>query len=298
MKSLKRIATVVGVLVLIAAGFVLGWRIDMLELDDAARAANAPGQFVALSDGKAHYQWHGPEDGAVTVLVHGFSTPSFVWLGILQPLTEAGLRVLTYDHFGRGWSDRPKVANDADLFDRQLVELLASQDVGEPFNLVGYSMGGAISVNFLARHPGRAKRLALISPVGFPDPRGTLSKLIALTNLTGPKPAQTALPDIFDRYIQQASYKGYLRSLISTSRHFPLTDTQTSYAAVGAQSLPVAAIWGERDTVAPYANAELLARAIPRAEFTTIEGGPHSITYTEADKVAAALIPFLTAPLK
>jgi hypothetical protein len=67
----------------------------------------------------------------VVVLVHGFSTSSFVWRGLLPKLTEAGLRVLTYDQYGRGFSDRPDSDFDAAFYERQLLELLSSQ--GEVF---------------------------------------------------------------------------------------------------------------------------------------------------------------------
>ncbi len=315
MRVLKWLAALVGVIVLAAAGAYFYAQSSLGELDDEARG-KAPGEFIELGDGKVHYQWHGPEDGDVTVLVHGFSTPSFVWRGLLEPLTSAGLRVLTYDNYGRGWSDRPDVANNADLFDRQLVELLESQGVTEPFNLVGYSMGGAVSVNFLARHPDRAKRLALIAPAGFPDPEGVMAKMMSLINLPvigdwamavvgkgmmidGMSRAEnqsTAIPDIVDRYIEQMSYKGYLRSLVSTIRHFPMTELQAEYDIVGSHKYPVSTVWGDLDKVVPYAHAEHVKRAIPRVQMNVVEGGHHSITYKEHEKVAAVLVDFLTAP--
>jgi len=317
MKILKWIAIVSGVIILAAAGAYYFAQSNLRELDDAART-EAPGHFVQLNDGMVHFQWFGAQDGDVTVLVHGFSTPSFVWQGLIEPLTEAGLRVLSYDNYGRGWSDRPNIDNDADLFDRQLVELLKSQGVTRPFNLLGYSMGGAIAVNYLSRHPGSAKRLALIAPAGFPDPENAAAKLLALINfpvigewimtvvgktlmiegMSKPENQSSVIPDLVERYIEQASYRGYLRSLVSTIRHFPMTSSEPAFAAVGKQALPVAVIWGDLDVVVPYANAPLVKRAIPRLELTTIKGGHHSITYTEADKVARRLVEFFTAPVQ
>jgi pimeloyl-ACP methyl ester carboxylesterase len=311
MKALKMIAIIAGlvvtIVVLTVAGVSYYARFNLLALDDQARK-RAPGQFVKLSDGQVHYQWHGPENGDVTVLVHGFSTPSFVWRGLLAPLTSTGLRVLTYDNYGRGWSDRPALDNDAALFDRQLVELLDSLGVTAPFNLLGYSMGGAIAVNYLALRPGAAKRLALIAPAGFPDPGGTMAKLLNLVNLpvivdwlmagagmSRRVNRRTAILDMVERYIEQIAYKGYLRSLISTVRHFPLYGMQAQFEQVGRQSLPVSVIWGDLDAIVPYANAAKVKRAIPQLQLTTIKGGRHAIPYTEAELVAAVLAPFFTA---
>src|SRR5919109_740116 len=65
------------------------------------------------------------EDGlSDVVLVHGFSVPFFIYDPTFEFLTRAGFRVLRYDLFGRGFSDRPKARYNIDLFVRQLGELL------------------------------------------------------------------------------------------------------------------------------------------------------------------------------
>jgi len=87
------------------------------DMDDSIRDL-APNEFAKLSDGHTHYQWHGDPDGPVLVCVHGLTTPSFVWEALLPGLTEAGYRVLTYDLYGRGMSDRPKGAQTRSFFMR------------------------------------------------------------------------------------------------------------------------------------------------------------------------------------
>src|SRR5512135_3114691 len=118
------------------------YRGETETLDDAARAA-LPGQFVALPDGIVHYELAGPPGGPVVVLVPGISVPYTTWDANFPALANAGLRVLRFDLYGRGYSDRPDVAYDADLFDRQIANLLSALGLGDPLNLVGLSMGGA-----------------------------------------------------------------------------------------------------------------------------------------------------------
>ena len=69
------------------------------------------GNLADLKNGKLYYRWFYPEkeNGEILVLVHGFSTPSVVWEGVLPYLLEEGFKVLVYDHYGRGYSSRPKV---------------------------------------------------------------------------------------------------------------------------------------------------------------------------------------------
>jgi pimeloyl-ACP methyl ester carboxylesterase len=135
------------------------FRGEMRVIDEIVRAS-APGQFVRLTGGFTHYELAGPDDGLLVVLVHGFSVPCFIWDPTFAGLVDAGFRVLRYDLFGRGYSDRPEVIYNQALFDRQLCELLDALGFTTPVNLVGLSMGGAIVVGFAAQHPERVRALA------------------------------------------------------------------------------------------------------------------------------------------
>ena len=57
-------------------------------------------QWANLSKGNIYYRWHHPEqkNGQIIVMVHGFSTPSFVWNGLLDGLLSKGYSILVYDH--------------------------------------------------------------------------------------------------------------------------------------------------------------------------------------------------------
>ena len=114
---------------------------ESMILDETARTA-LPGRFVKLSDGITHYEWKDRDNGLVVVLVHGFSAPHFVWDHTWPALVDAGFRVLKYDLYGRGYSDRRRADYNENLFDRQLLELLSALDVDPPIDLVGLSMGG------------------------------------------------------------------------------------------------------------------------------------------------------------
>ena len=96
---------------------------ESLTLNDETRR-NVPGQFVRLHDGVTHYEIGGPSGGTPLLLIPGFSTPYNLWDPTFAGLTAAGIRVVRYELFGRGYSDRPTAAYDADFYDRQIVDLL------------------------------------------------------------------------------------------------------------------------------------------------------------------------------
>ena len=117
---------------------------ETLQLDDDLRET-IPGTFVKLPDGMTWYELAGPADGQPVVFLNGYSVPHYLWDHTFQPLADAGFRVLRFDHFGRGWSDRPNVTYGPDLFDRQIVAPAASAghpDAGQPGGLVDGRTGG------------------------------------------------------------------------------------------------------------------------------------------------------------
>ena len=81
------------------------FRDETRELNELTRK-EASGSFVQLTSGVTHYELSNPEVNETVVLVHGFSVPYFIYDPTFAFLTQAGLRVLRYDLFGRGFSDR------------------------------------------------------------------------------------------------------------------------------------------------------------------------------------------------
>ena len=121
--------------------------------------------FVRLSDGWTNYELSGDSSSEHTVvLIHGGTIPLCIWEAQLDTLRQAGFRVLRYDQYGRGFSDRPDKVYSRDLFLRQLKELLDSLNIRTPVHLIGPSFGGAISVSFAAQYPERVRSIILVSP--------------------------------------------------------------------------------------------------------------------------------------
>ena len=150
----------------LAAVLLVYWTKDpeRRTMNDEARAG-VPGQFIRLADGVTHYETAGPDTGRAVVLAAAFSVPAYLSDSLFQRLGRAGFRVIRFDYYGRGWSDRPMVAYDLGLFDRQLAGLLDSLGVTAPIDLVGLSFGAAIVTDFADRHPDRVRSLIYIDPV-------------------------------------------------------------------------------------------------------------------------------------
>lgn len=283
---------------------------EKLVLNPATRK-NLSGAFVTLSDGVTHYELFGPEAGPVVVLVHGFSVASYAWERNVPDLVQAGFRVLSYDLYGRGYSDRPDVAYTLDLFVRQLDELLTALKIDRPVNLAGISLGGYIAAGYVHQHADRVARLALFAPQS--DPMGSDARLrwVTLPGFGDYLFAVYILPavlvdaedefkqygipktDWHARYLDMMQYQGFRRALLSTLRNMP-GDPFIEYRAVGQTSIPVLLLWGDQDDTVPIQNSSRLQQAIPQVEFHTLPGAGHPSIYQAPQLVDPLLIQFFS----
>jgi pimeloyl-ACP methyl ester carboxylesterase len=310
MNTWPRGLRVAAFLVLLGATFTFGYAYRNPEdrpLDQVARAA-AEGRYARLSDGNTHYRLSGPDSGPPVVLVHGFSTPYYIWDSTAIALSGAGYRVLQYDLFGRGYSDRPDVTYGADLVDRQLGELIDSLGIEGPVHLMGLSYGGFVTATFAGRHPERIRSLTFVDPAaGDSDQqpwfiRWPVIGQVYWQSMVMPGMAGGQLsdfvnpgdwPDWPDRYRVQMQYKGLGRALRSTALFGSGVSLDSVYGTVGKQSFPVQLIWGKEDSVVPIALAPRVTGPIPRTEFHTIERSAHLPHMERTDTVNPILIAFL-----
>lgn len=286
------------------------FRGETRELNELTRK-EASGSFIQLSNGITHYELSNPQVDETVVLVHGFSVPYFIYDPTFAFLTSAGFRVLRYDLFGRGFSDRPRTRYNIDLFVRQLSDLLESLQLTHPVNLVGLSTGGPITAAFTVRVPERVDRLVLIDPVGVRAlPFARALNLAAapvvgelLLNFVRSEESQTNLASkIFHReivetfrsqYIVQMQYKGFRRAILSTIRNRMLDPMLGVYQRIGKMGKPVLLFWGRQDHTVPFEHSDVLRAVIPQLEFHAIENCGHIPHYEKPEEVNPLLLNFL-----
>jgi pimeloyl-ACP methyl ester carboxylesterase len=281
------------------------------ELNESTRKG-AQGSFVSLTDGVTHYELAGNENGTTVVLTHGFSVPYFIFDKTFEFLSKSGFRVLRYDLFGRGLSDRPRVKYNIDLFVRQLADLLDAFHHG-PVDLVGLSMGGPITTTFLTKYPGHVRKHVLIDPAGVRAIKLSIilqgAKLpsigeLALGLFGGEGLVKSIASDFFDpemvgafqeRYRVQMQYKGFLRAILSTIRNGMLGSFYETYERAGELKKPTLLFWGRQDKTVPFEHSADLLKAIPHAELCAIDGCGHIPHFEKPEVVNPVLQKFLEA---
>jgi pimeloyl-ACP methyl ester carboxylesterase len=277
------------------------------------------GSWVNLSRGNIYFQWHTPEVSeplkGTIVLVHGFSTPSFVWGGLLDNFLNAGYKVLVYDHYGRGYSERPNFQYDKELYLETLRELIVSQDIQEPVHLVGYSMGGPIVGLYADQYPESTKSTTLIAPAGFstsiPNMKSWTTmpligdwfwrvfsdRLYGIGNMSETRSSSDPLSINEDQFLplfqKQLQFRGFNESLLSTIRHFNLYDVREMYLSLSNKKIPILALWGKKDGVVPYSGSKEYKSIFSEGNFISLEEGTHDITYRQPTIVGKEIIKFI-----
>ena len=288
------------------------YRGEVIDLDDAMRRTASGGSFIKLTDGYTHFELDGKSRSQPVVLIHGFSTPYFIWDPTFQSLTSAGFQVLRYDLFGRGISGRPHLNYDITLFVRQLRELLDSLQF-KKVDLIGLSMGGAIASAFAVSTPQSVCRLVLIDPVGvLPAPMSLIYKAAILPGiselilgLAGPEKMIHDLTFDFldllfiklfqDQYSKQIQIKGFNRAILSTIRNKTLNGFLGVYEQLGKLSIPIMLIGGRDDQTLPLKQSEALLKLITPLEFDIIDNSGHIPHYERPEMVNPILINFLNS---
>lgn len=265
---------------------------------------NAPGKFLLLSQGYTHYEIAGPEYGPVVIFIHGFSVPYYMWDPNFTALSRAGYRVVRYDLYGRGLSDRPKVAYDRQLFVTQLAELINLLALEGPVHLIGNSMGGAIATAFAADHPDQVGKLILIDPFYEKWSIGPFKIPLFGEYLNAgflvPTSPRRQLQDFFrperfpdwpKLFREQMRYKGFEHALLSTLRNF-ISQDPTDYYILARQNKPVLLIWGTEDHTLSSKGALKLYHIL-RPKLLWVENAGHVPHYELPQVVNPRIIDFL-----
>jgi pimeloyl-ACP methyl ester carboxylesterase len=280
---------------------------EKLDIDQSVRDST-PGQFARLSDGYTHYEIGGPPDGRVVVLAAGATVPYYIWDPTFSALVGAGFRVLRYDYYGRGFSDRPDISYTQDLYVRQLTELLDAVHITQPIDLAGLSFGGSVITSVADRYPARVRSLLYFDPA-FRSPL-TLSPLESMPRVWSFVTAimnerwwadgqlddflyPDRFPDWPARYRVQLQYRGFRRARLSDLAANANADQLEEVQRVGRMRRPVLIVWGKQDPNVPFELSDSLMRQMPFAHLLAVDDSGHLPQWEQPDIVQPAVIKFL-----
>ena len=121
---------------------------------------------VTANGARFHLAEHGPADGPLVVLLHGFPEFWWSWRHQLVALGDAGFRVVAPDLRGYGASDKPPRGYDAYTLSSDVAGMVRALGARDAM-VVGHDWGGMLAWTVATLHPGVVRRLAV---VGMPHP--------------------------------------------------------------------------------------------------------------------------------
>ena len=123
---------------------------------------------VNATSARIHYRIHG-EGPETLVLVNGVGDDLEAWANQIDDFVNAGLRVVSFDNRGVGFSSQPpgpysgaEMAGD--------LNVLVTELKLPPFHLAGVSLGGVIAQEYASAHGNDLRSLVLANTYAAPDP--------------------------------------------------------------------------------------------------------------------------------
>jgi len=128
-----------------------------------ASSATGKGRYAKVNGLDLYYEVHGSGDGRPIVLLHGAFCTIEGCFGELVPALAEHRQVIAVEMQGHGRTadiDRPLRAN---LLASDIDALLESLSIPQA-DVLGYSMGSAVALQFVLDFPQRAGKVVLVSP--------------------------------------------------------------------------------------------------------------------------------------
>lgn len=314
-KSIKILSAIVLLFItlMVISYVAIGW--NDIPFDAAAKS-NAPGRMVSISDGEIHYQWIEPAEentnGETVVMSHGYGVPGFMFQQIAQMLADDGYKVLIFDHFGHGFSDRPNKPFNSDFFNREVTELLQALEITEPVILIGQSMGAMIASNYTVTHSKLVKKLVLFVPAGLrmveSENKGLVNMLatpvigswiwrvFGRAAMEEPDPPPCELCGngkiVGDVYVQ-AQYEGYFESMHNILVEYPMNKQDHVYHDLAKVKVPTLAFFGEQDRLVKPESADLFQLILPDSSVIVLPHGDHVLHIRHWNEVGNKVIQWL-----
>lgn len=260
----------------------------------------------AFNDNNAmHYTSHG--EGHPAVLVHGFAASNFDWIYLEPELVRNGYQVFSPDLIGHGSSARftSKIGFTFDDIYLHFSDWVTSQDYDQEISLVGHSLGGLISLNYVIQNPSAVNKLILINPYY------TKKQLnLFLRYVSGrPDPYRKALqvaPSWLIHFIVSLDIRGYLHYGDRTRKQKAADVSRASPEIVYIPgSIPhfsdhlmeietqTCVIWGTKDTTLIPKSFPELVDLLPNAISKPIANAGHQPHLSQSEQVNQTIVKFL-----
>jgi pimeloyl-ACP methyl ester carboxylesterase len=271
--------------------------------------------YYETPDSSAQIKYYQMGNGDPVILLHGFASSSFTWLHIAEALSK-NHTVFALDFKGFGLSDKPvdtrySPRDQADIVRRLILE----QDMKD-ITIVGHSLGGAVALstyNSLLEEKQRVKKMVLIDTFIQNPVLSVRMKIVTLplvsslgirllpANLCASIILRGSYLDsskITDRtlraYTHYIGLPGASQAMAETARKLFYENSDDLLKIADEVEIPVLLIWGNRDSVFPLINGEVLSKRMHKAKLSVIPECGHTPQEEKPAETLKLIMDFLT----
>ena len=248
-------------------------------------------------------------EGKPVVLIHGWPLSDAMYEYQYQELVEKGFRVIGITLRGFGKSDKPYGKYNYDVYADDIKVVLDKLNI-QNATLGGFSMGGAISIHYVAKYnSAHVARLALFgaaAPVWTSRPdyaygfsKEAVNDLIALSKTNRTEllqnfgkifaASETAVPAGIGNWLGainlEASPYATTQSLIALRD----TDLRPELSRI---KIPTVIFHGVKDKICEFALAEQMQKGIKNSTIVRFENSGHGLFVEEREKFNNELVKF------
>lgn len=292
-----------------ALGGLVAWKMwtraaEVVWTDVSDKVPHAEySRFVEVDGATVHYQEFGDASRPTLLLIHGYTSSTYVWHLAAPSLADEDFHVIAVDLLGFGYSEKPasfdySIASQA----RMISRFMNCLGIGRA-TLVGSSYGGAVAATLALDYAERVEKLVLVDAVINDEVKNSRILKLAAIPIFG----DVVSPFLLD---SKRFFRRRMRSTLAPENHHLITDERVESVArpLGAANAhrsvlatarrwdanrieadasfiaqPTLIVWGENDRIIPVSNGEKLHEAILHSRLVVFNNCGH-VPQEEAPK--------------
>lgn len=253
-------------------------------------------KFVTIDGNKIRYLESGNSKKSI-VLLHGLGASAERWEFVIPEFSKY-YKVIVPDLIGFGQSDKPLVDYTTEFFSNFVSNFFQKLGITKT-NIIGSSLGGQITANFVSQHHEFIDKMILVSPSGimkhstpaldayimaalYPDIEIAKN---AFQMMAGPhRPINIK---IIENFVERMKLPNAKMAFMSTL--LGLKNAEIITQSLQKISVPTLIIWGEDDPVIPIKYSEEFVSGIQDCRFYMMDNCGHT-PYVDDPKKFSELV--------
>lgn len=270
------------------------WVIDRV-IDARLSLAGFHSENVRVGPYRVHYFVGGK--GKSLLLIHGLGARSEDWTSEMPSYAKSGFRVYAIDLLGCGRTDRPNIAYTIGQQVDLIQGFLTAVHV-EKADLIGWSMGGWVALEFALQHPERVDRLVAMDSAGLKFQTSLSPDVLEPNNIPQLKRLETVLmahtyyiPGFVQRDLLRRMERN--RPVVHRTLQSLLREDGDLAGRLGQLRMPVLLVWGAEDALIPPSVGMRIYGAIPQSVLELYFDCGHMGPATCSGRIVPRVIDFL-----